>query len=359
MMSATNISAWHIWFGIKFRRLSSKTAKNLITRILFIAKDSGKLNNCNITLPLQKYPRKQGNSVFVDDNFNPYADQWNYLHNVKKYTLEEIEKLIRQLTPDGELGELHGASDSEDEKPWENKKTVPKLAKLDFPEKVKVVHANMLYIEKAGISSPALNALKRLAAFSNPEFYKAQAMRLSTHDKPRVISCSAETEQYMCLPRGLEDDACAILHEHGVEVEQIAETTRGREIKVKFDGELRGEQQQASDALLAHDNGVLSATTAFGKTVVGAYLIANRKVNTLILVHRTNLLHQWIDRLNEFLVFLVISSNPLYNLGHGRYITFCFYKRTSEGANHDQRGANRTKFYRYTYSARKSMDAAR
>ena len=255
-----------------------------------------------IALPLQKYPRKQGNSVFVDDNFNPYADQWHYLHHVKKYTLAEIEKFIRQLTPDGELGELHRASDSDDEKPWENKKTVPKLAKVDFPEKVKVVHANMLYIEKVGISSPALNTLKRLAAFSNPEFYKAQAMRLSTHDKPRVISCSSETEQYMCLPRGLDNDAYAIMREHGVEVVQVDETTKGREIKVEFNGVLRGEQQQASDALLAHDNGILSATTAFGKTVVGAYLIANRKVNTLILVHRTNLLHQWIDRLNEFLI---------------------------------------------------------
>jgi len=260
-----------------------------------------------IALPLQKYPRKQGNSVFVDDNFNPYADQWNYLHNVKKYTLAEIEKFIHQLTPDGELGELHRASDSEDEKPWENKKTAPKMAKLDFPEKVKIVNANMLYIEKTGISSPALNALKRLAAFSNPEFYKAQAMRLSTHDKPRVISCSAETEQYMCLPRGLDNDACAIMHEHGVEVVQVDETNKGREIKVDFNGELQGEQQQASDALLAHNNGILSATTAFGKTVVGAYLIANRKVNALILVHRTNLLHQWIDRLNEF---LIIDEEP-------------------------------------------------
>jgi len=101
-----------------------------------------------IALPLQKYSRKQDNSVFVDDNFNPYADQWNYLHNVKKYTLTEIEKFIRQLTPDGELGELHRASDSEDEKPWENKKTVLKPAKLDFPEKVKVVHANMLCHDK-------------------------------------------------------------------------------------------------------------------------------------------------------------------------------------------------------------------
>jgi superfamily II DNA or RNA helicase len=159
----------------------------------------------------------------------------------------------------------------------------------------------MLFIEKVGIKSPALNALKRLAAFRNPDFYKAQAMRLTTHNKPRIIDCSAGTEQYMCLPRGLHDEVCVFFSEQGVKINQINETNSGRAINVTFAGKLRNEQQPAVDALLSHVNGILSATTAFGKTVIGAYLIAARKVNTLILVHRANLLTQWIDRLNEFL----------------------------------------------------------
>jgi len=283
----------------KHHELSFKTYDRLIPSQDSLPK--GGFGNL-VALPLQKNPRKQGNSAFVDDNFNAYADQWSYLYHVKKYTLEEVEHFIRQLSPVGELGELHQVSDSEDEKPWEGKKPVAKLQKHDFPDRVKIVHANMLYVEKAGILSPALNSLKRLAAFSNPEFYKAQAMRLSTHDKPRIISCSMETEQYMCLPRGLDSEVHKILQEHEVEVTQINETNKGRTINVDFNGELRGEQQQASDALLAHNNGILSATTAFGKTVIGAYLIANRKVNTLVLVHRTSLLQQWIDRLNGFLI---------------------------------------------------------
>ncbi len=132
-----------------------------------------------IALPLQKKPRDEGNSVFVDEAFNAYADQWNYLYNVKKYTQEDIEAFIRQLSPAGELGELR--RDSEDEKPWESKKAKQKLTKLDFPDTVRVVRANMLYIDKTRISSSALNSLKRLAAFRNPEFYRAQAMRRSTH----------------------------------------------------------------------------------------------------------------------------------------------------------------------------------
>ena len=262
-----------------------------------------------IALPLQKVPRDEGNSVFLDEKFNVYSDQWNCLYNIKKYTLGEIESFIREMSPSGELGSLR--RDSEDEEPWERKKPELKLTKFDFPDTVKVVRANILYIEKSGISSPALNMLKRLAAFHNPDFYKTQAMRLSTFNKPRIISCSDETGQYLCLPRGLEDEVCELLRDNGVQIQLSDKTNEGRKIDVTFNGELRGEQQQASNALLSYNNGILSATTAFGKTVIGAHLIASRKVNTLILVHRTNLLSQWIERLNQF---LVVNEEPIAEL---------------------------------------------
>lgn len=287
-------------------RLPFKTYDRMIPLQDTLTKDG--LGNL-IALPLQKKSRDEGNSVFVDEDFNAYPDQWNYLYNVNKYTLEEIEGFIRQLSSSGELGELH--RDFEDEKPWEDKKREPKLTKLDFPDTVKLVRANMIYIEKAGISSSALNTLKRLAAFRNPEFYKAQAMRLSTHAMPRIISCSNETEQYLCLPRGLEDEVKKFLKDSGVKIQFCDETNDGRQMDMEFKGKLRGEQQAAAHALLEHNTGILSATTAFGKTVVGAYLIAKRKVSTLILVHRTNLLSQWMKQLNEF---LVINEEPIVEL---------------------------------------------
>jgi superfamily II DNA or RNA helicase len=290
----------------KNHRLPFKTYDRMIPLQDTLTKDG--LGNL-IALPLQRKPRDEENSVFVDEDFIAYTDQWNYLYNIKKYTQEEVESFIRQLSPSGELGELR--HDSEDEKPWESKKPELKLAKFDFPDLVRIVRANMIYIEKSQVSSSALNSLKRLAAFRNPEFYKAQTMRLSTHNLPRIISCSDETEQYLCLPRGLEDEICGFLEAHGVKVQFSDESNAGRQIDARFNGELRGEQQQAADALLEHSNGILSATTAFGKTVIGAYLIAERKVNTLILVHRTNLLSQWIKRLNEF---LLINEEPIIEL---------------------------------------------
>ena len=261
-----------------------------------------------IALPLQKLPREHGNSTFIDKNFDAYTDQWNYLQNIEKYTLIDIERFIRELSPMGmgELGALR--KDEEDEKPWENKAPAPKMTWFDFSEPVNIVRSNMLYIRKEGVSDPALNTLKRLAAFHNPEFYKTQAMRLSTHNKPRVIWCSDETEQYLCLPRGLEEEVSQVLESGGAKVKWIDKTNNGRKIDVSFNGALRDEQQLAVNALLAHDNGILSAATAFGKTVIGANLVARRKVNTLILMHRTNLLSQWLGQLRNL---LIINEEPI------------------------------------------------
>jgi superfamily II DNA or RNA helicase len=259
-----------------------------------------------IALPLQKIPRRQENSVFVDEKFNAYSDQWQYIYSIKKYTWAEIDGFIRELSQEGELGTLR--ENSEEETPWESGKPVQRITRDDLPKTVNIVQSNMLYIKKDGISSRALNTLKRLAAFRNPEFYKAQAMRLSTYDKPRIISCSDETDQYLCLPRGLKEEVVQILRDNGVDIDLVDKVCDGRGLDVTFKGTLYDEQQQAAAALLAHDNGILSAKTAFGKTVIGAYMIAERKVNTLILVHRTNLLSQWQRQLNEF---LIINEEPI------------------------------------------------
>ena len=133
-------------------------------------------------------------------------------------------------------------------------------------------------------------------------FYKQQAMRLSTYGHPPIISCAEETTDFLCLPRGCEIDLFTELEQYGVEVHLIDKTHCGRRIDVEFNGHLRDEQPLALEQLLHHDIGILSGTTAFGKTVVAIKLIAERKVNTLILVNRVSLLEQWQDRLSEFLI---------------------------------------------------------
>jgi superfamily II DNA or RNA helicase len=159
----------------------------------------------------------------------------------------------------------------------------------------------LIYVEKEGLPSAMLNRLHRLAAFQNPEFYRAQAMRLSTFGKPRVIRCAEEFSKHVALPRGCLGEIAALLESHKIAVELDEQRFAGQPIDVTFHGQLRPDQQAAANAMLAHDDGILSATTAFGKTVVAAWLIAVRKVNTLVLVHRRQLLDQWRERLATFL----------------------------------------------------------
>jgi len=253
-----------------------------------------------IALPLQKKARGNVNSVFIDENFLPYSDQWAFLSSAKLLSQESIESFIEQLSQGNELGILKkGDEESEPSKPWERNKEI--FQKKEFPKSIEIVKANMIFVPKKGISAKALNRIKRLAAFKNPEFYKAQAMRLSTFNKPRIISCADETTDYICLPRGCDQDLKNLLAEVDVKSIWVDKTNQGEKINVTFSGTLREEQPFAVANMLANNTGVLCGTTAFGKTVAAIKLISERKVNTIILVNKVSLVNQWKEKLSEFL----------------------------------------------------------
>jgi superfamily II DNA or RNA helicase len=268
---------------------------------LFPSQDTmpkGGLGNL-IALPLQKAAREKANSEFIDENFKSYVDQWAFLATIQKLPQNRLDHLISKLSYGHELGELK--IDAAEEKPWETNKPKTGLGKIDFPNRLDIVKANMLFIPKAGISQRALNRIKRLASFKNPMFYRQQAMRLPTYGHPRVISCADETRDYLHLPRGCEPDLLHEIEQLGVDIHVIDRTFEGRRINVEFKGHLRDEQTVALSQLLGHDTGILSGTTAFGKTIVAIKLIAEKKINTLVLVDKIGLLMQWKDRLSEFL----------------------------------------------------------
>ena len=249
-----------------------------------------------VALPLQGMARRKGNSVFVDEDFNAYADQWDVLSQIHKLSEAELDLLLRLHTVPT-LGELSKTSEA---KPWETPQ-IDTVQTGNFPKQIVLTRANMLYVPLASLSAKCVNVFKRIAAFRNPEFYEKQGMRLSTYNIPRVISCSEMTGDYLVLPRGCEDAVCDILTQHDVKITISDKTNHGHNISVTFRGELREEQQKAMEAFAGHNIGTLSATTAFGKTVFAIGMIAKRKVNTLILVHNKALLEQWKERLEMFL----------------------------------------------------------
>ena len=259
-----------------------------------------------IALPLQRKARDRGASVFVDGDWRPLPDQWAFLAGVERMSLVAVDSVLsRAAREDGVLGVRSvGLSDDAIDDPWtlppSRHQSEPRIAG-PMPPKVMVVSANMLFIAKEGLPDALTNRLVRLAAFQNPEFYEAQSLRLSTFGKPRIIGCAEDFPNHLALPRGCAHEASNLIKNCGIELEVEDKRHAGTPIDASFQGVLRPEQAQAVDAVLGHQIGVLCAPTAFGKTVIAAALIAARKTNTLIIVHRTQLLDQWRNRLSAFL----------------------------------------------------------
>jgi len=268
-----------------------------------------------IALPLQKRARAQNNSVFVDESLEPHSDQWAFLASIQRMSPGDIEPaIIRAMGNRDPVGVAY-VEDEGDAEPWKDRDTRSHKLTCPLPASLRITLANLVYFEKSELPQPLANQLVRLAAFQNPEFYKAQAMRMSVWNKPRIIGCAQNFPKHIALPRGCLDAALELLEENGITAEFQDERFAGDPIDVSFLGTLRSDQEVAVSSMLSHDVGILCAPTAFGKTVTAAALIAKRSVNTLVLVHRTELLRQWQERLHAF---LGVGNEVVGTIGGGK-----------------------------------------
>jgi len=268
----------------------------------------------SIALPLQKRPRALGHSIFLDDNQLPYADQWAFLASMRRIDRATVEQIVAAAEKRGRIVGVRMAAAEEDLPAPARCPSEPSLAR-PLPDRLEITLGDQIYITKNALPPGLHNRLVRLAAFQNPEFYKAQAMHLPTYDKPRIIACAEDQPHQIALPRGCIDEVLELLSHLRIDVVMHDERNTGSPLDAKFRGELRPAQAVAAEVLLAHDTGVLSATTAFGKTVVAAWLIANRGVNALVLVHRRQLQEQWVERLSAF---LELPAGSIGRIGGGR-----------------------------------------
>jgi superfamily II DNA or RNA helicase len=268
-----------------------------------------------IALTLQKRARAQNNSVFVDESLEPHSDQWAFLASIQRMSPGDIEPaIIRAMGNRDPVGVAY-VEDEGDAEPWKGRGTRSHKLTCPLPASLRITLANLVYFEKSELPQPLANQLVRLAAFQNPEFYKAQAMRMSVWNKPRIIGCAQNFPKHIALPRGCLDAALELLEENGITAEFQDERFAGDPIDVSFLGTLRSDQEVAVSSMLSHDVGILCAPTAFGKTVTAAALIAKRSVNTLVLVHRTELLRQWQERLHAF---LGVGNEVVGTIGGGK-----------------------------------------
>lgn len=267
-----------------------------------------------IALPLQRTPAKNKNSLFVDTNFEYYKDQWEYLSNVKKVTFAEISSVIKILEDELKCS-FTNSNTSTIHNITSNTKVSSKTSIIDLPSEINITLSNGIYIDSTLLPNELLNLIKRTAVFSNPEYYTRQSLRLSVYKIPKVINSFDEYGKYLILPRGLLQEVCNIFKENKVNVNIQDKRILGININAEFNGTLYDYQQIAVEAILKHDNGVLWASTAFGKTIVAANIIAARKVNTLIIVNSIQLLEQWEEKLK---IFLEINKDNIGRLGGGK-----------------------------------------
>ena len=274
--------------------------------------DNSALGNL-IALPLQGKALQEGNSAFVDGNWNAYPDQWKMLFSKPRLSQEFLEEKIKEWS--NHIEDIVADADENDrEKPWNR---IHYFNKNDVDGNLHITLSNGIYVDNTNLKASMQNKIRRMAAFSNPVFYKHQIIGTSNYDTPRWIYLGKDhLSGYIQIPRGLQDNLLERARQADVDYEINDERQRGKHINVDFKGELRQEQDKALKELTKYDNGILHAATAFGKTVVSSAIIAQKKVNTLIILESSALIEQWKDALEKFLN--IDEELPSYETKTGR-----------------------------------------
>lgn len=266
-----------------------------------------------IALPWQGRAMRNGNSVFVDEQWRPLPNQMEALKSTRRLSLQQIEEYTNVWCPNGDSYVDLSTKDEDRPKDLFTKQS---FDSSDATGKVNIILGDGLYIDKRFLKPRIQNAIRRLAAYSNPEFYKTLGQGFSTIGIPRIVYCGYDDGDFIVLPRGCGESLFAVLNGSGIDYSLADKRQNGRHLNVSFKGNLYPEQLTAAEALLSYDNGILNAATSFGKTVVGAYLIGERKVNTLILVHTIEIMNRWVEELNQFLI--IDEETPTYITPTGR-----------------------------------------
>jgi hypothetical protein len=269
-----------------------------------------------IALPLQGDARRRGNTVFLDEHLDPYDDQWIFLDSLPRIEPERLEAVVRSGERDGRTPDASDEGKSGEEAPWRPRRPLSsRLGPARLPQTVSATLAQRLYVRREGLPAALIDALRRLATFSNPQFLERQRLRLSTARTPRVIACFEEAGGFLALPRGCREPLARLLDDLGVRLELDDERTEGAGLEVDFGGELTPAQAIAAREMLRHETGVLCGQPGVGKTVIAAHLIGARARSTLVLVHRRPLLEQWLERLAEF---LDLGARKIGTIGAGQ-----------------------------------------
>ena len=255
-----------------------------------------------IALPLQKIPREKDNTVFVDDNLEPYKDQWKFLSEIRRLSIFDVTTLLQKFEQISEsITDARFEDESLDRSEKALHSSLEKLTPKLYQKQIKALIDSQLSINLSGLPSPLIAAFKRTSTFANPKFFELQRLRFSTWKTPKYIFCGEIHSTQLILPRGVLDQCIDLTERVGGKL--LLQDCRivKKKFRISFKGNLRIEQKNAVSELIKYNTGVLVAPPGSGKTVIACSIIAKRKMSTLIVVHRSPLLEQWKERISEFL----------------------------------------------------------
>lgn len=266
-----------------------------------------------IALPLQGKALKEGNSAFIDSSWNAYPNQWEVLWSKPRLSAEFLETKIKEWAGT-DLSDT-GVEDTDNRsKPWKEKEA---FHGNEVDGILHITLSNGIYVDSLNLKPALQNKIRRMAAFRNPVYYKNQAIGTTNFDTAQWIYLGKDyLNGYVQIPRGLYEKLMENAMRAGIDYEVLDERQQGKRIQVSFKGQLREEQKSALEELVKYDNGILHAATAFGKTVVCSAVIAEKKINTLILLESSALIEQWKEALEKFLE--IQEELPEYKTKTGR-----------------------------------------
>lgn len=239
-----------------------------------------------IALPLQGGSIVSRNTMFLDpETFEIIHDQWQHLKNVRKVSMKNLEKLYNKLVKNDE-------SLVDTNLPKTNKATTNKLT---------VIIGNTIKIPKVGLQPRLIKFLRDELNFFNTEYLVKEKMGISTYQTEKYFRLINESGEYILLPKGFLKQLIEFCKKQNLQYTIIDERKLQKEVSFKSKIDLYDYQQIAFDEIENSEYGVIVAPPGAGKTILGLKVIAEKGQPTLILVHRRQLLDQWVERIQSFL----------------------------------------------------------
>lgn len=239
---------------------------------------SGKGLGNLIALPLFLPAVQKGNTCYVDPKtMEPFKDQLPYLKEVKKVNLDLLDKLYEEIAT----------------------KSANDFQTVD--ETLKITLKNNISLNSHAVPLKLINFLKEQLNFVNSAFIIKKKTGKSTFDTPRFFKLIQETEREILIPRGFIGKLLRFCRKEEIIHEFEDSRPKHPPVLFSFNAALKSHQINAVASTLKKDFGVIIAPPGTGKTVIGLKIIADKKQTSLILVHRKQLLNQWVDRIESFL----------------------------------------------------------